>query len=292
MKNHSPFPAGLRPEEASVRCTCRLLPLLIAAVLMLPVALSGAAEPSPADDFPCLIEPHLVVDASTAVEGVLATVAVSKGDFIKQGAVVAVLESEAERASLEQATLRAEMKAAIQARKVNLQRSVEKHQRAMKLSGNKFVSPDELDELRSAADLARQELEEQEENRRLAVLDAKRIAALLEQRTIRSPITGVVVERYLDGGEFAQAQPIVRLAQLDPLNVEAVLPGDRYGSVHAGTVAQVVLSEPFHETLEARVTMVEKLIDAASGTFGVRIELANPDYRIPAGLECRVTFMK
>jgi multidrug efflux pump subunit AcrA (membrane-fusion protein) len=102
----------------------------------------------------------------------------------------------------------------------------------------------------------------------------------------------VVVERYLDGGEFAQAQPIVRLAQLDPLNVEAVLPGDRYGSVHAGTVAQVVLSEPFHETLEARVTMVEKLIDAASGTFGVRIELANPDYRIPAGLECRVTFMK
>lgn len=290
LKNPLHSPAGPSPEGGGIRRARPLHLVLLAAALVLPGAGSGAAEPPPADTFPCLIEPHLVVDASTAVEGVLATVAVGKGDAVAQGAVVAVLESAAERAALEQATQRAEMKAAIQARKVNVQRSVEKYERAMKLSGNKFVSPDELDELRSAADLARQELEEQEENRRLAALEAKRIAALLEIRTIRSPITGVVVERYLDGGEFAQAQPIVRLAQLDPLNVEAVLPGERYGSVRVGTLAQIALAEPFHETLEARVTMVEKLIDAASGTFGVRIELANPDYRIPAGLECRVTF--
>jgi RND family efflux transporter MFP subunit len=263
--------------------------VLTAATGLLPVALS-AAEPPTADGFPCMVEPHLVVEASTAVEGILAAVSVGKGDLVKQGDIIAALESGPERAAFDHATLRAEMKAAIAARQVNLDRSIEKYDRAQKLSGKKFVSSDDLDELRSAVDRARLELEEQEENRRLAGLEAKRMAALLEQRSIRSPITGVVVERFLSAGEFAQAQPIVKLAQLDPLNVEAVLPSALYGSVQAGSTARVVLSAPFDRTLEARVTLVEKLIDAASGTFGVRIELPNPDYRIPAGLECRVTF--
>ena len=29
-------------------------------------------------------------------------------------------------------------------------------------------------------------------------------------------------------------------------------------------------------------------MDAASGMFGVRAELANPQFRIPAGLKCKV----
>jgi hypothetical protein len=32
------------------------------------------------------------------------------------------------------------------------------------------------------------------------------------------------------------------------------------------------------------------MLDAASGTFGVRLRLANPGNRIPAGIKCRVKF--
>ncbi len=32
------------------------------------------------------------------------------------------------------------------------------------------------------------------------------------------------------------------------------------------------------------------MIDAASGTFGIRVELPNPNYSIPVGLGCRVRF--
>lgn len=32
------------------------------------------------------------------------------------------------------------------------------------------------------------------------------------------------------------------------------------------------------------------IIDAASGTFGVRIELPNPDFLLPAGLKCKAVF--
>ncbi len=41
-----------------------------------------------------------------------------------------------------------------------------------------------------------------------------------------------------------------------------------------------------------RVIIVDRVIDAASGMFGVRIELNNPNYRLPAGLRCKVKFYK
>jgi hypothetical protein len=41
---------------------------------------------------------------------------------------------------------------------------------------------------------------------------------------------------------------------------------------------------------KAQVKSLDRVIDAGSGTFGVRLELANPDFQIPAGLNCRVRF--
>jgi len=41
---------------------------------------------------------------------------------------------------------------------------------------------------------------------------------------------------------------------------------------------------------QARVVIVDHVVDAASATFGIRLELPNPDNRIPAGIRCRVRF--
>jgi len=43
-------------------------------------------------------------------------------------------------------------------------------------------------------------------------------------------------------------------------------------------------------TYTAKVVIVDRVIDAASGTFGVRLEIPNPKYELPAGLKCRVIF--
>ena len=42
--------------------------------------------------------------------------------------------------------------------------------------------------------------------------------------------------------------------------------------------------------LQAKVSLIDPIVDAASGTFGVRLELPNSDWGIPAGLECQVRF--
>jgi multidrug efflux pump subunit AcrA (membrane-fusion protein) len=79
----------------------------IAAFLVLRIGSSPAQEIGPDGELTCLIQPHLVVKLGSPVEGVLAEVTVDRGDFVKQGDVVARLESGVEEASLALAEARA-----------------------------------------------------------------------------------------------------------------------------------------------------------------------------------------
>ena len=82
----------------------------------------------------------------------------------------------------------------------------------------------------------------------------------------------------------------VTIAQIDPLRVEVILPSALFGSVRPGMRAAV---EPeFGEQVHiASVRLGDRGIDAASGTFGVRLDLPNPDQAIPGGLHCQVHFL-
>ena len=41
---------------------------------------------------------------------------------------------------------------------------------------------------------------------------------------------------------------------------------------------------------EAKITIVDRVADAASGTFRVALDLPNPDHSLPSGLKCMVQF--
>ncbi len=138
----------------------------------------------------------------------------------------------------------------------------------------------------SAVDHARARLT----NDRLADLELRRSTAEIARRTIKSPIPGVVTERSLSTGEFAKQDPILKIAQLDPLRVEAFAPVSMLGAIAVGDEAQVIPQEPVKGSYAATVTVVDKVIDAASGTFGVRLALPNPDYQLSAGLKCTLHF--
>ncbi len=126
-------------------------------------------------------------------------------------------------------------------------------------------------------------------NRRLADLELQRTSAEVGLRTIRSPINGVVVERFMSPGEFPKQERIFKLAQIDPLRVEAYAPVALLGKIAVGMEVQLKPEAPVSGLYKAKVTVVDRVVDAASGTFGVRMELPNPDLRLPAGLKCTVT---
>lgn len=218
---------------------------------------------------------------------------------------------EIEKSARDIARARAEMLANIKLKTVNLDFLMRKQNRHERLYEKEFVSLAEVDEAETNRRLAEAQLEEALENKRLAELDYKRSeiqvdASVINKKLaeleyirakevvnrllIRSPINGVVVERYLSPGEYVEDQPILKLAQIDPLNVEVILPVKFYPSIRLGMTAKVIPESPIGGTYIAKVKIIDKVMDAASGTFGVRLELPNPNNRLPAGLKCKVVF--
>ena len=261
------------------RVTCLLAGLLLAGP-------AGAA----AQNLECVIYPETTVAVSSPVEGVLDRVLVDRGDLVRAGQVVATIESSVERVAVELARARAARESAVRSGQARVEFGDRRDKRTLEMYRRELIPLKEMDEAETSKVLADFELLEAQEELKLARIDVDRAQAVLALRTIRSPISGVVVERLLNGGEFTKQAPIVKLAQIDPLRVEVIVPVALFGRIKIGMPANVTPEAPVGGTWPARVTVVDRVIDAASGTFGVRLALPNPAYKLPAGLKCRVQF--
>jgi RND family efflux transporter MFP subunit len=227
---------------------------------------------------------------SAPVSAVVESVLVRRGEFVEKGQIVAILESNVEKATVAAARARAEGRAELEAAEARRAFERSRHERSTELRQGGVLSALEQDERKSALLVAEADHRLALENRKLAKLDLRRAEALLERRTTRSPIDGVVVRRILNPGEYADPLDLLELAQIDPLRVEAFAPVAMLGRVRVDMLGDVSLEEPVGGEHEAKVVVVDPVVDAASGTFGVRLELSNRDHRLPAGLKCHVVF--
>jgi len=260
-------------------------------LLLLPLLASTTVLAEDPQDFDCLLEPHQVVNVNTAVRGKIKSINVERSDVVEQGQVLAELESEVEKAEVALARKRAKMKAELMSSEVSYAYAKRKLRRFDGLLEQDVVSAQTKDEVETEEDLALQQIAQARENRQLAELELERAIVVLKQRTVTSPISGVVVERFSSPGEFADDEALMQLAQLDPLNVEVIMPAYLFGSIQPGMQGQVTPESPLNSAAyPAVVKIVDRLIDASSGTFGVRLELPNPDYKLPGGLKCMVRF--
>ncbi len=260
-------------------------PILLCALL--------SAAPAFARDFDCLIEARQTVEVRSSVEAVIEQIHVNRGDYVRKGQVLVSLESGAERAAVELARSRATMQGEIKAAEARLELARKKYQQAQELYEQKFVSATARDEAVAEYKLATEQLRQANENQILAQLEVKRTSEILALRTIRSPLSGVVVEKVLSPGDLATSNlkdPILRLVQINPLNVEVILPVSEFGRIKPGLRAVVFPEQPIGGEYRATVKIVDKVVDAASGTFGVRLELPNRSGNIPPGVKCSVRF--
>jgi RND family efflux transporter MFP subunit len=244
-----------------------------------------------AADHACIIEPKQVLKLAASVQGVVAAVSVDRGDRVRKGQLVAQLDSAVEEANLAIARLRATNDTEVAAGQAKLDFLRRKMERKDKLQNNAYGSVAELDEAQSDAKVAEAQLHENVLNLSQAKLEAIRADGLLHQRMIVSPVNGIVTERTLGQGEFLNDQAhILTIAEMDPLRVEAFLPIEAYNHIKVGDTAEVMPEAPLGGTYQAKVVVVDQVFDAASNTVGVRLEMPNPDMRLPAGVHCQVRF--
>lgn len=239
----------------------------------------------------CIVKPRQTVELGAQVAGVLDEVLVGRGDRVERGQVVARLSRDVEQVNVALNEARAASIAEIERRKLELANKRNVLARKRKLSQRDFASKADLETAEVEARVAQQLLQEARDSREVARIELERAKAMVELRILRSPVDGIVTERQLAPGEFVSEQkPVMTLTDVNPLHVEVYLPLESYGVVELGQQVPVSLQEPIGGDYLASVVVVDNVIDAASGTFGVRLELPNPEGRIPAGLRCNVNF--
>lgn len=263
--------------------------VLVSALLASHAPQLGAQEFAPLD---CLLEPNQVIDVSSAVRGVLAAVEVDRGDLIEADQVIARLDSSVEEAAMELAQARARANAQVRADQLNAEFAARRNERIGALLNQSAISSDQADESKTLARLRELELQQAKENQHLAQLEARQAEEVLKRHVIRSPVRGVVVHRYLSPGESAEDRPILRIAEIQTLRAEAIIPVAQFGTVKIGQEAVIVPEEPLTGHYVGTVSVVDRVADAASGTFRARVLLDNADYALPSGLRCSVRFLQ
>ena len=202
----------------------------------------------------------------------VAAVHAAAGDAVKRGAVLVELDAPALR--LEQAA-RSGALAQAEARIENARRNRE---RVATLFEKGIAARKDLDE-------ARRELAEAEAAVREATQARSAASALTAQARAAAPFDGIVAQRWHNPGELVAAQEHL-LRVVDPRRLEvaaSVAVGDA-GRVHAGQAVRVVLPGS-EEPMAGTVIGEPALADAATGTVGVRIQLAG---RAPVGTPVQV----
>ncbi len=264
----------------------------VAVVLMAQVTI---VAPSLAQDlsttsFDCLIEPKMTVMVGAPTQGVIRSVDVERNETVKPGQLLATLRSDVEKASLEHARTRAKMKSEIQSRRADLSLAQVNMERIKELYDKRMVPSQQRDEAVAQLEVARMAVKQAQDNKTLYEFEFARAKQIFQRHQIRSPIAGIVVEQRAFPGEFVYENPVVTIAQIDPLVVEAILPARLYGQVRAGMMARIDPEINLAGSMSTAVTATDTLIDAASGTFSVRLELPNPEHSIPGGQRCTLTF--
>ena len=242
------------------------------------------------EGFDCIVTPSKLTDVTAATSGRLANVLIDRSDEVVAGEVIAQLDADVEHAALAVADARASMTAEVQLAKISYSFGNQRKERLESLNLTKVASNQDLDDATRDAALAAWNLQQAKDVHQLRKLEKIRAEALLKQKTVTSPVTGVVLERFKNKGEYVEDQAIVRIAQLDPLFIETIVPITMFGKIEHGTTARLSLPNNGGEKLVALVNAVDRTGDAAAGTFGVRLEIPNPDGKIPAGVKCSVVF--
>lgn len=132
---------------------------------------------------------------------------------------------------------------------------------------------------------------------------ARNMAKLQLDRTIvKSPVDGVVLTRNIEIGDLAVAGgTVMRVSQLDTLDLVVYLPEDQYGKVNVGDLVYITVDSFAGETFDGTIIRIAdeaeftpKNVQTESGrkstVYAVKVQVQNPDHSLKPGMPADVEF--
>lgn len=237
----------------------------------------------------CVMDPAQLIDLSSAGTGVLSEIFVARGDPVYAGQAVAQMDGSLERAAVAILEARAQSTAQVERHEARVAFVSAQLDRMRLLVAQNTQSAVRLEELEYEHTLAQIELQQALIDRASTEAELDRARLAYDKTLIVSPIDGLIVDIPLGPGEgTGHDRPVMTIAQLDPLHVEAFLPIDLFAMVQPGMPVIVEPDAPIGGSYSAEISVVDRVFDPASRTFGIRVALSNPGSLLPAGHRCRL----
>jgi RND family efflux transporter MFP subunit len=230
------------------------------------------------------------VDVVPKVNGRLESVTVKLGDPVRRGQVIARLDDREIREQVRQAEASFEVgRATIRQREADLKFAGTNVERSRSLFTRQLLPRQTLDdsEARYQAAVAQLDLARAQYDQARARLEELRITR--DNTNIVSPVDGFVGRRDLDPGAFASSSsPLVSVVDIRVVRLVANLVEKDLRRVTVGTPARVDVDAFPGETFEGRVARVAPVLDPATRTAQMEIEIPNPSFRLKPGMYARV----
>ena len=227
---------------------------------------------------------------SAKIQGRLADLRVDEGSIVRNGEVIARLESIDYEASVGRA------RAAVQRAEADLAENQRQLRLSADLAAQKIVALDQRDAAASRVRIAEAQLAQAQAD--LAFADAQ-----LQNTLIRAPFAGVVVKKMAEVGESVAPIPpgvnlstssgaIVALADLATLEVEADVAEANVAKIGNGQPAEVSVEAIPDRRYKAVLRQVIPTADRTKATVMVKVTILDKDKDLKPEMSAKVTFLE
>ncbi len=235
--------------------------------------------------------PYQEVSLGPVAKGRIARVAVSEGQTVRKGDLLAGLDDGVQQARTVIAKIRAENNVEVQLAETRKRAAEIDLDHVSGLHKKNAASKKELQDTEVMAELRALEREQAKLEHELAVETYRLEQLRLEDMRVYAPFNGYVVELIKRVGETVdELESVIKLAQLHPLTVAIDCPMQLAHRVRLGDTAVVKPDDARWPTREGKVTLTSRVGDAGSQTFKVKLTVPNEDLGWISGLRVRVEF--
>lgn len=265
--------------------TMKIINPLLVVVLVMSLAQSAFAQ---SEDFAIegFIEPFRKIELSSDETGAIAEMLVEEGELVKEGDVVATLDSRVQEIQLEIASKVANSTSQQRAAGNTLKKRRAIAQRLNQLQHQGHASESEI--IRSDMELSIAEANyfNTVEESAVREIEMRRAQVQLERRTIKAPFNGFIAKIARREGEFLSPlhPEVCTLIQVEKLLATFNVDSSDASGFHVGEKFELRLSDG--STVQAEVHSVGVEINPQSGTVEIKFVINNEDYKIRSGESC------
>jgi len=237
------------------------------------------------------IRPYLMVDVYPKVPGkIIENILVERGETVKQGDVIAMLENDTVRAQLEEASAAlSSAKAALNQVEAKLVALEKDCIRLENLFNEKAISRQDLDHIDAEYKALQAQKNLAQANVQQAEAVEKRLKILFSEHTICAPESGYIGARYMDKGAMSSpTQAIVRISDESRLKIIGQISERDFPHVKEGMNADLFVDAYPDKKFSSTISIVSPNLDPATRTADIEIHIGNTEGILRSGMFARV----